>query len=140
MEPTWEEGHTAVVTATNVTNGDGTIDILEQNMDGGDGTNTLGVIDDVVQPDYGMPVTGWLQAPASTVSGYPGVPAADLVDDGGFNHHDGRGWQTSHSRLGIEPAGKLLTGPYEGNGFGGHQHFSPRWGHLPGHLVPRQRR
>jgi len=115
MEPTWEEGHTAVVTATNVTNGDGTIGILEQNMDGGDGTNTLGVIDDVVQPDYGMPVTGWLQAPASTVSGYPGVPAADLVDDGGFNHHDGRGWQTSHSRLRIEPAGKLLTGPYEGN-------------------------
>ena len=63
MEPTWEEGHTAVVTATNVTNGNGTIGILEQNMDGGNGTNTLGVVDDVVQPDYGMPVTGWLQAP-----------------------------------------------------------------------------
>ena len=43
MEPTWEEGHTAVVTATNVTDGTGTIDILEQNMDGGNGTNTLGV-------------------------------------------------------------------------------------------------
>ena len=46
--------------------GYGTINILEQNMNGGNGTNTLDVIDDVVQPDYGMPVTGWLRA---------GVPA-----------------------------------------------------------------
>ena len=61
MEPTWAEGHTAVVTATNVTNGNGTVGILEQNMNGGNGINTLGVIDDVVQPDNGMPVTGWLQ-------------------------------------------------------------------------------
>ena len=88
MEPTWREGHTAVVTAADVTNGNGTIDILEQNMDGGNGTNTLGVIGDVVQPDHGMPVTGWLQAPATAVSGDPGTPAADLVDEGGFNHHD----------------------------------------------------
>ncbi|MGO8859469.1 MAG: CHAP domain-containing protein [Acidimicrobiales bacterium] len=69
MEPTWAEGHTAVVTATNVTNGNGTVGILEQNMNGGNGINTLGVIDDVVQPDNGMPVTGWLQAPRSAVFG-----------------------------------------------------------------------
>ena len=109
MEPTWEEGHTAVVTATNVTNGTGTIDILEQNMDGGNGTNTLGVVDGVVEPDYGMPVTGWLHAPATTVSANPGVGTADLVNDAVSDHADGRGWQTSHSRLAIEPTGKLFT-------------------------------
>ena len=41
-------------------------------MNGGDGINTLGVVDDVVQPDNGMPVTGWLQAPRSAVSGDAG--------------------------------------------------------------------
>jgi hypothetical protein len=118
MEPTWAEGHTAVVTAANVINGNGTVGILEQNMNGGNGTDTLGVIDDVVQPDYGMPVTGWLQAPRSADSGDAGVFAADLVDNGGLDHGDGRGWQTSHSRLGIAPAGKLVVGPDDGSGSG----------------------
>jgi len=118
MEETWQEGHTAVVTATRVTNGDGTVNILEQNMNGGNGTNTLIVVGNVVQPDFGMPVTGWLQAPPPGVSSDPGTPAADLVHDGGFNHHDGLGWHTSRSRFGIESTGKLVTKPYEGNGFG----------------------
>ncbi|MGD0874812.1 MAG: CHAP domain-containing protein [Acidimicrobiales bacterium] len=109
MEPTWDEGHTAVVTAADVTSGNGTIDVLEQNMDGGNGTNTLGVIDGVVQPDDGMPVTGWLQAQPSSTLASPGVRDAVLVNDAGFAHLDGSGWQTSHSRLKIEPAGKLFT-------------------------------
>jgi hypothetical protein len=113
MEPTWSEGHTAVVTATNVADGNGTIEILEQNMNGGDGTNTLGVVDYVVQPDYGMPVTGWLQAPASVAS--VDAPVGDLVDAGVSNHHDGRGWQTSRSRLGIESAGTLVLRPSGGS-------------------------
>ncbi|MGA2803758.1 MAG: CHAP domain-containing protein [Acidimicrobiales bacterium] len=116
MESTWAEGHTAVVTSTDVSNGDGTIGILEQNMDGGNGTNTLSVVDNIVQPDYGMPVTGWLQAPPSVVS--PDSAAGDLVEEGGFADHGGRGWQTSHSRRGIESAGKLVVGQHGGSGFG----------------------
>ena len=119
MEPTSQEGHTAVVTATNVSGGDGTISILEQNMNGGNGKNTLGVVGNIVQPDYGMPIAGWLQAPLSARSFTAGAPAADLVHDGGFNYGDGAGWRASvHSWLGIEPAGRLATRPYEGNGFG----------------------
>ena len=119
MEPTSEEGHTAVVMGTNVTDGNGTISILEQNMNGGNGTNTLSVVHNVVEPDYGMPVTEWLQASFSAESSTAGNPAADLVYDGGFNHYNGGGWHTaSHSWLGVEPAGKLATKPYEGNVFG----------------------
>ncbi len=68
MGSLWGEGHTAVVTAVHVTGGNGTIDILEQNMNGGNGRNTLGVVDDVVGPDYSMPVTGWLQAPPESAA------------------------------------------------------------------------
>jgi hypothetical protein len=64
MGSAWGEGHTAVVTATRVVGGDGTIDILQQNMNAGDGTGVLAVVHDVVGPDFGIPVTGWLQAPA----------------------------------------------------------------------------
>jgi len=116
MEATWAEGHTAVVTFANVTNGDGTIGILEQNMDGGNGTNTLSVVDNVVQPDYGLPVTGWLQAPPSVVA--TDSPAGDLVAEGGFADHGGRGRQTSPSWRGIESADKLAVGPYGGSSFG----------------------
>lgn len=59
----WEEGHTAVVTATHVVHGTGWIDVIEQNTDGGDGLNSIGVYDDVVEPEYGFPVTGWLAVP-----------------------------------------------------------------------------
>ena len=119
MGAAWEEGHTAVVTATKVTDGNGTIGILEQNMNGGNGKNTLRIVDDVVEPDYGMPVTGWLQAPLSTVSSDPGIFAADLVHDGGFNRAGKGGWRTgSHSQFRIERAGKLATRPYEGKDFG----------------------
>src|ERR1039458_5232994 len=42
-----------------------------------------------------------------------------LVEDGGFDRRGGGGWQTAgHSQLGIELAGRLVTSPYEGNGFG----------------------
>ena len=37
-------------------------------MNGGNGTNTLEVVDNVVEPDYGMPVTGWLQATSPTAA------------------------------------------------------------------------
>ncbi len=115
MEPTWAEGHTAVVTSTNVTNGSGTIGIIEQNMNGGNGTNTLNVVDNVVQPDYGMPVTGWLQAPPSVVSAES--PLGDLVDDAGFGHDGGHGWQTSHSRRGTGTVGKPGVRAEGGDGF-----------------------
>src|SRR5208282_3409237 len=69
MEPTAVEGHTAVVTASNVTAGNGTISILQENMNSGNGTHTLKVVHNVVQPDYGMPVTEWLQAPFPAASG-----------------------------------------------------------------------
>jgi hypothetical protein len=119
MGATWEEGHTAVVTATNLTAGNGTIGILEQNMNGGNGKNTLSVVDDVVEPESGMPVTGWLQAPVSTVSNDPGILAADLVHDGGFNRGGMGGWRAwRHSQFRIERAGRLATRPYEGKDFG----------------------
>jgi len=92
MEPTSQEGHTAVVTGVDVSHGDGTVSILEQNMNGGNGTNTLGVVDNVVQPDDGMPVTGWLQAPA-IARGPATARQADLVRDGGFILGDGGGWR-----------------------------------------------
>ena len=128
MGSMWGEGHTAVVTATNVVAGDGSINILEQNMNGGDGTNTLSVAGNVVEPDYGMPVTGWLQAvapPAEAVApANPGTPAADLVLDGGFNHGGPGAWrETAHSRFGIDLEGDVdvaarpATTPYEGYGF-----------------------
>ena len=112
MEPTWAEGHTAVVTSTDVTNGQGTIGILEQNMDGGNGTNTLGVVDNVVQPDYGMPVTGWLQAPPSALA--TDSLAGNLVVQGRFADQGGHGWQVSHSRRATESAGRLVVGQYGG--------------------------
>jgi hypothetical protein len=59
----YQEGHTAVVTATHVVHGSGWITVLEQNADGGDGINTIGVYDDVVEPEYGFSVTGWLAPP-----------------------------------------------------------------------------
>ncbi len=125
MEPTWAEGHTAVVTSTDVTHGDGTIGILEQNMDGGNGANTLGVVDNVVQPDYGMPVTGWLQAPPSVVAS--DSAAGDLVEESGFAGQTGRAWQTSHSRPGNESAVGLGVGPYRGSGLGLADTTVPGW-------------
>jgi hypothetical protein len=122
----WSEGHTAVVTGVSVTHGYGTITILEQNMNGGDGTNTLGVFKNYVEPDWAMPVTGWLQAATPSVmaadAAETGIPSADLVLDGGFNHSGLGAWhKTSHSRFGIEMAGSLThkptTLPYEGYGF-----------------------
>lgn len=122
----WSEGHTAVVTGVNVSHGYGTVSILEQNMNGGNGTNTLAVSKNYVEPDYGMPVTGWLQAATSPAVAAepadPAVPAADLVLDGGFNHKGPGAWhKTSHSRFGIELDGgmarKAPTTPYEGYGF-----------------------
>jgi hypothetical protein len=52
-----------------------------------------------------------------------GIDAVDVhqsfVENGGFNRHEGNGWRTtSYTRFGIEVAGKLVTSPYEGNGFG----------------------
>ena len=138
------EGHTAVVTGVNVKDGYGTISILEQNMNGGNGTNTLGVFKNYVEPDYTMPVTAWLQAatpPAVAAEpANPLPPAADLVLDGGFNHQGPGAWhKTSHSRFTIEMGGaltkktalyqkvarpkigpkyqKVATSPYEGYGF-----------------------
>ena len=124
----WGEGHTAVVTATHVTGGHGTINILEQNMNGGNGTNTLEVVGNVVEPDYSMPVIGWLQAPleavarAATVAEYPTMPVGDLVLDGGFNHRGPGAWhKTGHSRFQIELSRSLVkepvSAPYEGSGF-----------------------
>jgi hypothetical protein len=126
MGSQWSEGHTAVVTGVKVTRGYGTISILEQNMNGGNGTNTLAVFKNFVEPDYTMPVTGWLQAatpPAVAAQpASPAAPAADLVLDGGFNHSGPGAWhKTSHSRFGVELAGVLShkagTTPYEGYGF-----------------------
>lgn len=126
MGSVWGEGHTAVVTAVNVTEGYGSIDILEQNMDGGNGTNTLAVAANVVEPDYDMVVTGWLQAispPAfAAFSVTSGVPAADLVHDGGFNHSGPGAWhKTGNARFRVElkrgRTPKAMTSPYEGNGF-----------------------
>jgi hypothetical protein len=124
MEPTSTEGHTAVVTATKVTHGNGSINILEQNMNGGNGTNTLSVVDNIVQPDYGMSVTEWLQSPSAVSTSAPNAPSApsderaDLVSDGGFNHADGSGWRTARrSHFATVRAGRIATRPYEGNGF-----------------------
>ena len=122
MEPTSTEGHTAVVTATNVVHGNGSISILEQNMNGGNGTNTLSVVDNIVQADFGMPVTEWLQSPRAVSTSVPTADRADLVQDGGFNHAhghpDGSGWRSApDSHLEILPAGKIATRPYAGNGF-----------------------
>ena len=124
MGSEWAEGHTAVVTGVNLSHGYGTITILEQNMDGGNGTNTLGVFKNYVEPDYGMTVTGWLQAATPTVmaadQAASRLPAADLVLDGGFNHRGLGAWhKTSHSRFGVEMTRtiKQATVPYEGYGF-----------------------
>ena len=129
MGSEWSEGHTAVVTGVDVNHGYGTINILEQNMNGGDGTNTLGVSGNYVEPDYDMVVTGWLQAPSGEVGAADpatrvrtGVPAADLVLDGGFNHRGNGAWhKTDHSRFRIELGSDLphapTTVPYEGYGF-----------------------
>jgi hypothetical protein len=121
-----EEGHTAVVTGVNVNDGYGSINILEQNMNGGNGTNTLSVVANTVEPDYGMAVTGWLQAvtpPAvAALSALSTIPEADLVHDGGFNHQGPGAWRkTGKTRFGIEMVGALAkkpaTEPYEGSGF-----------------------
>ena len=70
MESTSEEGHTAVVTSVKVSHGHCTVNILEQNMNGGNGTNTLGVVDNIVQPDEGGPVSGWLQVATVAAHGF----------------------------------------------------------------------
>jgi hypothetical protein len=63
MGSDWEEGHTVVVTGTHVVHGNGYISILEQNANGGNGQNTIAVVDDYVEPEYGFTVTGWLAVP-----------------------------------------------------------------------------
>ena len=63
MGTPWEEGHTVVVTAVHVTHGYGTISVLEQNVDSGNGTNTIAVVGGVLEPEYGFPITGWLAVP-----------------------------------------------------------------------------
>ena len=119
LEPISSDGHTAVVTATNVRHGHGTVSVLEQNMNGGNGTNTLSVVGNVVQPDFGMPVTEWLQSPNAVAPGAANADPADLVRDGGLNHADGGGWRTERgSRFAIMSRGRIGTRPYEGNGFG----------------------
>ncbi len=120
MEPTSVEGHTAVVTASNVTAGNGTISVLQENMPGGKSTDNLRVVRNVVQPDYGMPVTEWLQAPGrSAPSGTSSTTTGDLVQGGGFNFGDGGGWNvTRASHFAVHAASKKGTQPYEGNGFG----------------------
>ena len=127
MGSVWAEGHTAVVTAVNVTEGYGTINILEQNMDGGNGTNTLAVRRNVVEPDYDMVVTGWLQAIArpafAAVSGtFPAYRQPISSMDGGFNHSGPGAWhKTGNARFRVElkrgRTPKAMTSPYEGNGF-----------------------
>ncbi|MGA2529437.1 MAG: CHAP domain-containing protein [Acidimicrobiales bacterium] len=126
MGSEWADGHTAVVTGVNLSHGYGTITILEQNMNGGNGTNTLAVFKNYVEPDYGMAITGWLQAATPAVmtadDAASRLPAADLVLDGGFNHRGLGAWhKTSHSHVGIEMARaittKQATAPYEGYGF-----------------------
>jgi hypothetical protein len=52
-----------------------------------------------------------------------GIDAVDLhqsfVESGGLNRGGAAGWRTSsHSWFAIEPAGRLASRPYEGNGFG----------------------
>jgi hypothetical protein len=124
----WGEGHTAVVTGVHVVHGNGTIGVLEENMNGGNGTNTLEVFKNVVEPDYTMPVTGWLQPPpvsaetAAAMAGYAALPAGDLVLDGGFNHQGPGAWhKTGRSRFRVELsptlASKSAAAPYEGSGF-----------------------
>ena len=129
MGSQWSEGHTAVVTAVEVSHGYGTVSILEQNMNGGNGTNTLEVAGNYVEPDWDMPVTGWLQARSQPVlaadpahRAAAGVPAADLVLDGGFNHRGNGAWhKTGHARFHVE-IGRITrhlasTAAYEGYGY-----------------------
>ena len=126
MGSAWSEGHTAVVTGTNLKGRYGTINILEQNMNGGNGTNTLAVVDNVVEPDYDMPVTGWLQAPLPMVAAHlaatDGSTGVDLVHDGGFNHGGPGAWhKAGRSRFVVvldpKTPVKTASGPYEGFGF-----------------------
>lgn len=129
MGSQWSDGHTAVVTGVDVNHGYGTISILEQNMNGGNGKNTLEVSGNYVEPDYDMVVTGWLQAPSAEVAAAnpvtratTEVPAADLVRDGGFNLRGNGAWhKTEHSHFRIERGGaisrKPTMAPYEGSGF-----------------------
>jgi len=51
-----------------------------------------------------------------------GIDGVDVhqsfVENGGFNQR-GRGWRaTGDTRFGVEVAGKMVTSPYEGDGFG----------------------
>lgn len=127
MGSEWSEGHTAVVTGSDVRDGFGSISILEQNMNGGNGTNTLLVVGNVVEPDFGMPVTGWLQAAAPPVAARfspmrSAAAVADLVHDGGFNHAGPGAWhKMAHARYSVvlEPktAGKPVSVPFEGYGY-----------------------
>jgi len=57
------DGHTAIVTAVNVTNGSGTITIMQQNASA-DGWGTVSVSDNVLTTQIsGGSVTGWLHDP-----------------------------------------------------------------------------
>jgi hypothetical protein len=98
MGSAWDEGHTAVVTGTHVVHGDGTVDILQQNMNGGNGMGVLDVVNDVVEPDCGMPVTGWLQAPAGYSHHIRAHRASATDSDGWFFGKVGRVIVTSQRR------------------------------------------
>jgi hypothetical protein len=76
MGGSYEEGHTAVVTAVHVSHGYGTISVLEQNVDSGNGTNTIAVVGDVLQPEYSFTITGWLAVPPLA----PRLPASLTAD------------------------------------------------------------
>jgi CHAP domain-containing protein len=77
-------GHTAVVTAVNVTGGSGTVTIMEQNASS-TGWGTISVSGNVL----GSLVTGWLHNPQQPVT-----PPGDLLRSGSFEASDA-GWGTT---------------------------------------------
>lgn len=118
MGTPWEEGHTAVVTGVHVAHGDGWLSDIEENMDGGNGLDTISVVNGVVQPEWGFPVLGWLAVPAPattsaaaapTLASWGGGPAGVLdpgvaaLAAGGVSHLAAVRWAAAHPPA--QPAG-----------------------------------
>lgn len=116
-------GHTALVVATNVTNGNGTITILQQNF-GGNGYGhsndevPYNVSNYTLSDTFGMHATAWLHPhPAQTIGVYrnfSGGAASNFILSGGSGSNFGGG---PYATISLGNTGYIpLAGNWTGNG------------------------
>lgn len=110
-------GHTAIVTAVNVSGGTGTVTILQQNVAGNNGIGTISVSGGIL----GSNVTGWLHDPQYHASpAHPGLLYADAYGSNAqlstFRANQGA-WQLSDVAQNWGIPQQLVAGDFTDSGY-----------------------